>query len=124
MFKNSPITPAGRWLITLVFAVGACLPVVVIPLALPALDAPLRGVLMGVALLWLVPLFLCTLQGHHWSRHLAGLLALAVIPVLLVHWSAASAGVCAVLMLAAVAAWATLIFVPAVRSQAPSHVPW
>ncbi len=119
MFKNSPITPAGRWLLTLVFALCAFLPVAVIFLTLPKLALAMRWVLAGACLLWLIPLFYCTLQGQHWSRNLTSVLALALIPVLLVNWSGEQAWQSLLLMALAIAAWAVLTFVQSVRSPVP-----
>ncbi len=119
MFKNSPISAAGRWLITLVYSVCAVMSVALILVTLPDVALALRGVLVAVALLWLVPLFLCTLLGHHWSRHLTSVLALSSIPILLVHWSDTRAAVALGLMGAGIGAWGVLTFVRSVRSPVP-----
>lgn len=119
VFKASPIPLTGRWLVTLIFVACALLPTPIILMTLPALSRSLQAVLIGVCLLWLIPLYYCTMLGQHWARHLTGLVALGALVVVLACWVPGQAAVSLGLMAVAAAVWLSLTFVPAIRSPVP-----
>lgn len=119
VFKASPIPLTGRWLVTLIFAVCALLPTPIILMTLPALSRSLQFVLVGVCLLWLIPLYYCTMLGHHWARQLTGLVSLGALVVVLACWVPGQAAVSLALMAVAAAVWLSLTFVRLIRSPVP-----
>lgn len=119
VFKDSPIPQNGRWLITAIFAACAILPAPIILMTLPALSQSMHLVLIGVCLMWLAPLYYCSMRGQHWARQLTGLLALGAICLLLANWAPGRAVLSLSLMLVAGAAWLALTFVRLVRSPVP-----
>jgi hypothetical protein len=119
VFKESSIPLLGRWLVTVIFAACALLPTPIIWLTLPELSRAMQIVLIGVCLMWLAPLYYCTMMGQHWARLLTAGLALSVIFVIFAFWVPGQAVLSLALVAVAIAAWLALAFIPSVRSPVP-----